>query len=179
VDFGVNGVDYFLGKGYLDSTRFIIIVKTPIPIPMITISDLNGKEDNYTWWLNIMPDEMPRLSILPKAIRERLNYSMESLDLIEAYIRENYTADELKDRKNRYARDLFARYIGETFRKNASDLFWSFESSNEQDEYFGIPVLASIGGHVPPMTPTIWVTELIAQQEGHFLRSRVKSLKAA
>ena len=68
---------------------------------MITISDLNGKEDNFTWWLNIMPDEMPRLSILPSAIRDRLNYSMESLDLIEEYIRENYTAEELKDRKNR------------------------------------------------------------------------------
>jgi hypothetical protein len=169
----------FYRKGYLDSLRFIIIVRTPIQIPMITISDLNGKEDNYTWWLNIMPDEMPRLSILPKTIRDQLNYSMESLDLIEEYIRENYTAEELKDRKNRYARDLFARYIGETFRKNVSDLFWSFESGNEQDEYFGIPVLSSIGGGVPPMTPTIWVTELIAQREGHFLRSRGKSLKAA
>ena len=146
---------------------------------MITISDLNGKEDNYTWWLNIMPDEMPRLSILPKAIRDRLDYSMDSLDLIEDYIRENYSAEELKERKNRYARDLFARYIGETFRKNMSELFWSFESGNEQDEYFGIPVLASIGGTVPPMTPTVWVTELIAQREAHFLRSRVKSLKAA
>jgi len=104
---------------------------------------------------------------------------MESLDLIEEYIRENYAAEELKDRKNRYARDLFSRYVGETFRKNISDLFWSFESNNEQDEYYGIPVLASIGGSVPPMTPTVWVTELIAQREGHFLRSRVKSLKAA
>ena len=169
----------FYRKGYLNSMRFIIIVKTPIQIPMITISDLNGKEDNYTWWLNIMPDEMPRLSILPKAIRDRLDYSMDSLDLIEDYIRENYSAEELKERKNRYARDLFARYIGETFRKNVSDLFWSFESGKEQDEYFGIPVLSSIGGGVPPMTPTIWVTELIAQREGHFLRSRVKTLKAA
>jgi hypothetical protein len=146
---------------------------------MITISDLNGKEDNYTWWLNIMPDEMPRLSILPKVIRDRLDYSLDSLDLIEDYIRENYSAEELKEKKNRYARDLFARYIGETFRKNNSELFWSFVSDNEQDEYFGIPVLASIGVGVPPMTPTVWVTELISQREGHFLRSRVKSLKAA
>jgi hypothetical protein len=146
---------------------------------MITISDLNGKEDNYTWWLNIMPDEMPRLSILPKIVRDRLDYSLDSLDLIEDYIRENYSAEELKEKKNRYARDLFARYIGETFRKNISELFWSFVSDNEQDEYFGIPVLASIGGGVPPMTPTLWVTELISQRESHFLRSRVKSLKAA
>jgi hypothetical protein len=146
---------------------------------MITVSDLNGKEDNYTWWLNIMPDEMPRLSILPKALREHLDYSLESLDLIEAYIRENYAVEELKDRKNRYARDLFARYIGETFRKNASDLFWSFESSNERDALYGIPVLTTIDGGSAPMTPTLWVTELIAQKEGHFLRSRLKQAKAA
>src|SRR6202789_510862 len=95
----------FYRKGYLDSLRFIIIVRTPIQIPMITISDLNGKEDNYTWWLNIMPDEMPRLSILPKAIRARLDYSLDSLDVIEKYIVSNYTVEELKDRTNRFARD--------------------------------------------------------------------------
>src|SRR5579859_1556368 len=67
--------------------------------PMITVSDLNCKEENYTWWLNIMPDEMPRLSILPKKVRARLDYSPASLDVIEEYIRENYTTEEMKDRK--------------------------------------------------------------------------------
>ena len=141
---------------------------------MITISDLNGKEDNFTWWLNIMPDEMPRLSILPKEIRDRLDYSLDSLDVIERYIVSNYTVEELKDRKNKFARDLFVRYIGETFRRNVPELFWAFEAQNEKDAYYGIPVLMTIAEGVPPMTPTLWVTELPGQKDVGFLRSRLK-----
>jgi len=146
---------------------------------MITISDLNAKEDNYTWWLSIMPDEMPRLSILPKQLREQLDYSLESLDAVEQYIVSNYTVDELKDRRNKFARDLFVRYVGETFRKNVPDLFWAFEAENEKDAYYGIPVLMTLAEGVPPMTPTIWVTELPGQKTGSFLRSRLKMAKAA
>jgi hypothetical protein len=146
---------------------------------MITINDLNGKEDNYTWWLNIMPDEMPRLSILPKEIRDRLDYSLGSLDVIEKYIVSNYTVAELKDRKNKFARDLFVRYIGETFRRNVPELFWAFEARNEKDAYYGIPVLMTIAEGVPPMTPTLWVTELPGVQDVGFLRSRLKLAKAA
>jgi hypothetical protein len=40
---------------------------------MITVSDLNGKQDNYAWWLNIMPDEMPRLSSF-ELVNERSDY---------------------------------------------------------------------------------------------------------
>lgn len=146
---------------------------------MITINDLQNKEENYTWWLSIMTDEMPRLSILPKEVRDHLNYSLESLDVIERYIGLNYTVEELKQGKNRFARDLFARYIGETFRKNLSELYWSFESEDEGHKYYGIPVLSSLNGEeIPPMTPTLWVTELIGQG-GSFLRSRVRSAKAA
>ncbi|HWB93685.1 MAG TPA: hypothetical protein VG605_17615 [Puia sp.] len=146
---------------------------------MITISDLNGIEDNYAWWLNIMPDEMPRLSILPKEIRAQLDYSLDSLDVIEEYIVSNYSVEELKDRKNKFARDLFVRYIGETFRKNVPELFWAFESENRKDAYYGIPVLMTMTEGAPPMTPTLWVTELPGQKGGNFLRSRLKLAKAA
>ena len=147
---------------------------------MITISDLNCKEENYTWWLNIMPDEMPRLSILPKKVRSQLDYSPSSLDVIEEYIRANYTPDEMKDKKNKFARDLFARYIGETLRKNVAELYWSFESADEEHPFYGIPVLLPLGEeeHVPPMTPTLWVVTLM-EQEGSFLRSQLKPARKA
>jgi hypothetical protein len=148
---------------------------------MITVSDLNGKEDNYTWWLNIMPDEMPRLSILPKEVRMRLDYSPGSLDVLETYIRTNYTMDEMKDRRNKFARDLFARYIGETLRKNGSELYWSFETEDDQSPFYGIPVLLTLGqeDQVPPMTPTIWVMTLIERSDGGFLRAQLRTEKKA
>jgi hypothetical protein len=148
---------------------------------MITVSDLNGKEDNYTWWLNIMPDEMPRLSLLPKEVRMRLDYSPGSLDVLEDYIRANYTMEEMKDRKNKFARDLFARYVGETLRKNSPSLYWSFETEDEGSPFYGIPVLLTLGqeDHVPPMTPAIWVVTLIGAREGGFLRGQLRPEKKA
>ena len=148
---------------------------------MITICDLNCKEENYTWWLNIMPDEMPRLSILPKEVRSRLDYSPASLDVLEAYIRTNYTQEEMKDKRNRYARDLFARYVGETLRKTRNELYWSFESENEESPFYGVPVLLTLGEeeNVPPMTPTIWVMSLLEHPEGSFLRGQLKPARKA
>jgi hypothetical protein len=146
---------------------------------MITISDLNCKEENYAWWLNIMPDEMPRLNLLPKKIREQLDFSLVSLDVIERYILDNYTLEEMKDRRNKFARDLFVRYIGETLRKNVADLYWSFDAENEKGPYYGIPVLMHFNTTQTPMTPTTWIVSLIEKQEGGFLRSRLKPAKAA
>jgi hypothetical protein len=148
---------------------------------MITVSDLNCKEENYTWWLNIMPDEMPRLSILPKEVRARLDYSPASLDVLEEYIRKNYTMDEMKDRKNRFARDLFARYVGETLRKSSPELYWAFDTDNDQSPFYGIPVLLTLGHEdaVPPMTPTLWVMTLIDQPSNGFLREQLKPAKKA
>lgn len=148
---------------------------------MITVSDLNGNEDNYTWWLNIMPDEMPRLSILPKEVRTRLDYSPASLDVLEGYIRANYTADEMKDRKNKFARDLFARYIGETLRRSRTELYWAFESQDERSPFYGVPVLLTLGQEddAPPMTPTIWVMTLMDAKENGFLRGQLKPAKKA
>src|ERR1700761_3492085 len=130
---------------------------------MITISDLNCKEENYVWWLNIMSDEMPRISILPKDVRNQLDYSLASLDILEKYILENYTVEELKDKKNKFARDLFARYIGETYRKNIPELYWSFESEDEQHKYYGVPVLQRIAEEGPPMAPSEWLMDLVEQ----------------
>jgi len=148
---------------------------------MITICDLNGKEANYTWWLNIMPDEMPRLTILPKEVRARLDYSPASLDVLEMYIRTNYTLEEMKDKRNRFARDLFARYVGETFRKNRTELYWSFESEDAESPFYGVPVLLTLGAEddVPPMTPSVWVMSLLEHPEGGFLREQIKPAKKA
>lgn len=142
---------------------------------MITVSDLNCKEENYTWWLNIMPDEMPRLNILPKEVRARLDYSPASLDVLETYIRTNYTMEEMKDRRNKFARDIFTRYVGETMRKSSPDLYWSFDSENDESPFYGVPVLLTLGQEdlVPPMPPGLWVLALI-EKEGGFLREKLK-----
>jgi hypothetical protein len=101
---------------------------------MITINEIKGNEENYTWWLTTMSDVMYNLQLLPKKIRNKLDYSIESLNVLELYIIENYNIDELKLPTNKTVDDLFSRYIGETFRKNIKDAIWEMET---REKYFG------------------------------------------
>ncbi|MDR1502140.1 MAG: hypothetical protein LBT43_06765 [Prevotella sp.] len=101
---------------------------------MITIREIQGNEENYTWWLTIMPDVMYNLQLLPKNVSSKLDYSVESLNILELYIIENYNMEELKLPNYKTVVDLFSRYIGETFRKNIKDTIWEMEN---RKDYFG------------------------------------------
>ena len=95
---------------------------------MITIREIQGNEEDYNWWLTIMPDVMYNLKLLPKNVSSKLNYSVESLNILEQYIIENYSIEELKQSEYKTVADLFSRYIGETFRKHIKDTIWEMET---------------------------------------------------
>ncbi|CAM3290803.1 hypothetical protein [Empedobacter stercoris] len=101
---------------------------------MIVISEIQGNEESYNWWLTIMPDVMYNLKLFPKDVSSKLDYSVESLDILELYIIENYNIDDLRLPFYKTVDDIFSRYIGETFRKNIKDAIWEMET---RSEYFG------------------------------------------
>jgi hypothetical protein len=142
---------------------------------MITVTDINQNEENYVWWLTIMADELPRLCLLPKAVRSALDFSIESLDILEKYILDNYTLEEMRDYKNKYARDLFSRYVGETFRKNIPNMRWAFEFSDKKNIFYGLPVIQENDGPTTPMAPSFFVTALIDRQQGDYLSSILRA----
>jgi len=145
---------------------------------MITVSDINQDEENYVWWLTIMPDVLLRLAELPKALRESLDYSISSLDAIEKYLMENYSFEEMKDVKNKYARDLFARYIGETFRKNLENCYWTIDLEDRKNVFYGLPVLiVKEKQNVAPISPYFLVIALLDRQKGNFLSSILKNIQ--
>lgn len=101
---------------------------------MIVVREIQGNEESYNWWLTIMPDVMYNLNLLPKNVSNKLDYSIESLNVLELYIIENYDIEELKLPIYKTVIDLFSRYIGETFRKNIKDTIWEME---KREGYFG------------------------------------------
>ncbi len=101
---------------------------------MITIEEIQGSEENYNWWLTIMPDILMNIKLLPKEVSVKLDYSVDSLNFLETYVISNYTIEELRMKEYKTVADLFSRYIGETFRKNLKDIIWEIE---KREEYFG------------------------------------------
>ncbi|MFN8437345.1 MAG: hypothetical protein U0V72_06840 [Cytophagales bacterium] len=94
---------------------------------MITVKEVLGNEESFNWWLTIMPDQLLYLNLFPKEVRNKLDYSIESLDVLEKYIIENYTMEELEDSAFKTMVDICARYIGETYIRNMVDLKWDME----------------------------------------------------
>lgn len=101
---------------------------------MITIREIQNDEENFNWWLTIMPDMIQNIQLLSKNIREKLDFSVKSLGVLEMYIIENYTFEDLISPSCKMAKDLFSRYVRETFRKNIEDTIWEMES---REGYFG------------------------------------------
>jgi hypothetical protein len=94
---------------------------------MITVEEVLGDEERYNWWLTIMPDVLINLNLFPKEIRSKLDYSIDSLDVIEKYVIENYTMEELEKSEYKIFVDTCARYIGETYIRTMIDMKWDME----------------------------------------------------
>ncbi len=107
---------------------------------MMTVHDIRN-EEHYVWWLTIMPDELMRLPMLSRELREALDYTPASLDVLEKFILDNYTFEGLGSAKFKYAQDLYGRYVGETFRKNLPNACWTCDWEDKNNVFYGMPVL--------------------------------------
>ncbi len=142
---------------------------------MIAINEIQGNEERYNWWLTIMPDTLMYLSTLPREIRKKLDYSVDSLDVIEKYLMENYELAEMKLPENKLAIDLFARYIGETFRKNLTDIIWEME---KKEGWFGYGFPLLIKKDNKPCTPKSVFSLLggaLDRKSGNYLSTILKN----
>ena len=103
--------------------------------------------DLFQVWLIDMDEAIQNLSnSLPSEVRSRLDYSPESLDLLERWLVEKYSSvqDALSEQSNPIL-DGASRYVGETLRKNLSGT-WFINNTDEKMLYFGIPQLRNMRG---------------------------------
>ena len=76
--------------------------------------------EDFENWLFAMDDELDKfLTELPTEVPKKLNYTPESLDILEEWMLKNFSDHkELLSKNNKKVQDNISRYIGETFRKN-------------------------------------------------------------
>lgn len=135
---------------------------------MITVQELNNDNDNFNWWLTIMPDTLMNVAVLPKSIRDNLDFSPKSLLILEKYILENYTLDSIRDKKNKIALDLFTRYAGETFRQNLKNIIWKFQDNPKLIDY-GYPILDKKNELFNTLNPASFIVACLDRQQGDYI----------
>lgn len=107
--------------------------------------------DSWLWdMLNSLENFKNRM---PKEIQDKLDFSLQSLDIVEKYLLDNYeTIEQIKNEPS-YILDGYAVYVGETFRnvlKDRQPNQWEL-MLEEDNVYYLLPVIKIRGYTTCPL----------------------------
>ena len=137
---------------------------------------MTKEDDDFQYWLFYMRDELDiLLETLPKDVASQLDFSLESLKVLEKCILENFNSlEEMVNRKNVSILDRLARYLGETIRKSAGGE-WGIQFTDPTDVYYHKPTISHKKyGTVCPLT---LVTACTDRRKGTYLFDVATALK--
>ena len=125
--------------------------------------------DDFNYWVADMDDALDRfMDLLPSTLQSQLDYTAGSLNVLEAWLLSRYPSTQamLAASESKVV-DGIARYVGETFRKNAGGQ-WNIELDNPKALYFATPILS---GYRIPLSPLALSTTAADRRTGNFLES--------
>ena len=134
----------------------------------MTGEEKTQKREEFMEWTTFIEDRVDAWSA-SSAIEwsGSLDYSPESLTIVEKYMLANFNADSLKDPLNKIAIDALVSYYGETLRRNIPKSTWYIELDDESSVDFNTPAIkAPIG---PLLGLYFLLKRLISKNKGTFL----------
>ena len=134
-----------------------------------------NKYDQFNWWLTCIPDRIEELreSLDPERAA-RLDGSLASLDMLEAYLLETYPPRTLSLPENSQVLDRYASYVGDVAEKYFEDAVWTINVDDKENVNYNFPVLKLRGSHFNPFTA---ITASIHRKKGHYIRECVEKFK--
>lgn len=125
--------------------------------------------DDFETWLASMDDFLEEFLLeFPEADRARLDYSRESLDLVEAWILRTYASSAEAIRSTESQRvNRAACYVGEVFRKTLG-CKWDIRLDDPKFVFHGLPILAGTRVSTCPLT---LVTAAASRRTSSFLQN--------
>ena len=132
-------------------------------------------QEDFQEWIFYISDKMDYLTEeFAKEQSLTLDYSMESLDVLEVWILNHF--DDAKELiAEGQLLDYLTIYIGETFRKYIGGK-WFIDLENKKNAYFSMPVLTdpSYKG-VVYKTPMTYATACISRKKGNYISTILKN----
>lgn len=134
----------------------------------MTEEEKNIAREVFDEWTTFIEDRVDEWSAnAPKEINEALDYSPESLKVVEKYILDNYDKESLSIPENKIAIDALISYYAETFRRNLPNSIWHIELEDESSIDFNLPCIKTPIGTVIPLYYLF--RRVIAKNKGTFL----------
>ena len=126
--------------------------------------------DRFQYWLIDMDNAIDRfLELLPKHIKGQLDYSLESLSVLEAWLIDCYpSVDKIKPKSEMYVLDGASRYVGELFRRYLGGK-WFIDYSDQKNAFYGLPQLHGMTGQTTQFCPMSLVTASLDRRTGRYI----------
>jgi hypothetical protein len=116
------------------------------------------------------------ISQTPPNVRSRLDYSPESLDVLEQWLLQRYpTFESLLEDSEKETLDGAARYVGETFRKQLGGIWDTVDDPS--NVHYRMPILTGFRGQSAPLSPVTMVTASADRRTGTYLRTILENIK--
>lgn len=133
--------------------------------------------EDFEYWLADMYDALDRfLETLPKETRARLDFSPDSLDILEAWILDRYDNNKkMLEPNESHILDGIARYIGETFR-NSLGGYWDIQLGDPRYVYYGLPILTGFSKKSNTECPLTLATASADRRNGKYLSTVLKNM---
>jgi hypothetical protein len=135
-------------------------------------------EEQFEYWLADMDDALDRFfKLLPDNVRARLDFSVASLDVLEAWILEKFHDNqEMLQPDAAIILDGLARYIGETFRKAIGGR-WEIRLDDPNYVFHRLPQLTGFSERSTPESPISLATAAASRRTGNYLRTILENMK--
>ena len=142
--------------------------------PLDSLSD----EELFQQWLAVMDDTLEVFTtMLPSEVSRRLDYTPDSLDVLEQWILERYPAYEQIIAESEVLEvDGLARYVGETIRRHTNSE-WAIRYDDPKDAYYALPQLR-FASNKPPICPRHLVTASVDRRTGRYLSKVARNVIA-
>ncbi|WP_422859488.1 hypothetical protein ACOKFD_00670 [Flagellimonas sp. S174] len=116
-------------------------------------------EDRFNDW--VKPN--PKLAKL-------LDWSPNSLIIVENYLLENFTIEDLENQENKTPIDAIVSYVAETIRKNIPETIWKIDLEDKTNIYYRLPYLVFKLG--APTCPHDLIKDCVGKREHGMIKSR-------
>lgn len=123
-------------------------------------------EDQFDWWITCIPDKIIALKKnLPEEISIRLDCSIQSLDVLEKFLLDNFSIDDLQRDKELW--DRCASYVARTYKKNIANSEWYIELDDDKNVFYNKPSLRVVDKF--NFVPHSYVTAALDRKQGNFI----------
>ncbi len=132
--------------------------------------------DIFDGWLTFMDEYIEDFkSQLPKEVSAKINYTSDSLDVVENWILGQYATPKLlfAEKQNTPLSGIVC-YVGETFRINLNGI-WQLHSREPNHPFDGLPVIEGFSNNRISICPSNLLAESIKKRVGWYMRATLKT----